>query len=426
MEEILPLVSDHDFTPTKEDRKSHPQSVFMGSDLKSNLVDVCGVLLPKKKSSNGNTENKKDKIFLVYTETSVKNLRALGLALSRGNPILLEGVTGSGKSTLVKELMKITENYDMISVHLGDQSDSKMLLGTYICTEVPGEFKWQPGALAQAVSEGKWILIEDIDLAPVEVVSVLLPLLETRKLFIPGRGEEIRASSGFQIFATQTLSSRNKNKIPPSLTNLWNKVVVEPLSLKELKIVLNSIYPHLKNHIPLFIETFQMLTEPNSKPKQSENLASFSISHLRHLSSRDLLKWVHRIDLFCDIPTGNTKLNLNLKQKIFQEAFDCFCAMIPKQKLRITVMNAIGKVLELFPNEIEFFLSSKPCLQITKESFEIGRSTLNISSQSILSLKEKRPFAYTKHSLKLIERISVSVELNEPVLLVGETGTGNF
>jgi midasin (ATPase involved in ribosome maturation) len=32
-------------------------------------------------------------------------------------------------------------------------------------------------------------VIEDIDLAPMEVLSVLIPLLETRKLFIPGRGE---------------------------------------------------------------------------------------------------------------------------------------------------------------------------------------------------------------------------------------------
>lgn len=33
------------------------------------------------------------------------------------------------------------------------------------------------------------MLIEDIDLAPLEILSVLIPLLETRKLFIPGRAE---------------------------------------------------------------------------------------------------------------------------------------------------------------------------------------------------------------------------------------------
>jgi hypothetical protein len=58
---------------------------------------------------------------------------------------------------------------------------------------------------AQAVREGRWIVIEDIDLAPLEILSVLIPLLETRKLFIPGRGEVIYAPKNFQLFATQTL-----------------------------------------------------------------------------------------------------------------------------------------------------------------------------------------------------------------------------
>ena len=77
------------------------------------------------------------------------------------------------------------------------------LLGTYRCTEVPGEFVWQPGVLTQAVTNGYWVLLEDIDYAPMEVVSVLLPLLETRCLSVPGHGDNIPASPGFQLFATQ-------------------------------------------------------------------------------------------------------------------------------------------------------------------------------------------------------------------------------
>ena len=94
---------------------------------------------------------------------------------------------------------------DLIKIHLGDATDAKSLLGTYVCTAVPGEYEWKPGALSQAVTEGRWILIEDIDLAPTDVLSVLLPLLESRKLFIPGRGLELQAAEGFQIFGTRTL-----------------------------------------------------------------------------------------------------------------------------------------------------------------------------------------------------------------------------
>ena len=77
------------------------------------------------------------------------------------------------------------------------------LLGTYCCTDVPGEFVWQPGSLTRAVTEGHWILLEDIDYAPMDVVSVLLPILESGSLAMPGHGDVIKAAPGFRLFATQ-------------------------------------------------------------------------------------------------------------------------------------------------------------------------------------------------------------------------------
>jgi len=93
---------------------------------------------------------------------------------------------------LIEELAHLTGNHSLLKIHLGDQSDAKVLLGTYICTDVPGEFKWVSGILTRAVSMGLWIVIEDINLAPTDVLSVLLLLLEKRELFIPGRGELIK------------------------------------------------------------------------------------------------------------------------------------------------------------------------------------------------------------------------------------------
>lgn len=47
----------------------------------------------------------------------------------------------------------------------------QMLLGMYRCTDIPGKFVWQPGTLTQAVTKGHWILLEDIDHAPLDVVG---------------------------------------------------------------------------------------------------------------------------------------------------------------------------------------------------------------------------------------------------------------
>lgn len=32
---------------------------------------------------------------------------------------------------------------------MDDQIDGKTLMGSYVCTEQPGEFRWQPGSLTQ-------------------------------------------------------------------------------------------------------------------------------------------------------------------------------------------------------------------------------------------------------------------------------------
>lgn len=37
----------------------------------------------------------------------------------------------------------------VVRIHMDDQMDSKTLLGAYTCTDVPGQFRWQPGVLTQ-------------------------------------------------------------------------------------------------------------------------------------------------------------------------------------------------------------------------------------------------------------------------------------
>lgn len=115
--------------------------------------------------------------LLVLTPTVKRNLEAVVLALSQRCPVLLEGPIGSGKSSLIQELAYTTGNLDLLFIHLDDQMDSKTLLGNYACTEIPGEFKWQPGALTQAVVRGMWVVFEDIDRAPFEIFRLLFHCL---------------------------------------------------------------------------------------------------------------------------------------------------------------------------------------------------------------------------------------------------------
>ena len=52
---------------------------------------------------------------------------------------------------------KLGKDKSLIRIHLDDQMDSKTLLGSYVCTDTPGEFLWKAGALTQAVQQGRWV-----------------------------------------------------------------------------------------------------------------------------------------------------------------------------------------------------------------------------------------------------------------------------
>ncbi|RYE96998.1 MAG: AAA family ATPase, partial [Methanobacteriota archaeon] len=167
--------------------------------LQQELVDVCGVRLRHRScveaspsapacrdvaaardsasAAATSTSSGRDELHVVLTESTASNVRRIASAMlvARASPhdmppVLLEGPPGSGKTLAVRYVaQQCGFIQDMVEIHLDDVMDGKTLLGSYVCTDTPGEFAWQPGAITQAVQQGRWVLIEDIDRAPLEV-----------------------------------------------------------------------------------------------------------------------------------------------------------------------------------------------------------------------------------------------------------------
>jgi midasin len=399
------------------------------NDLFSSVVSVCGILLPRRKKQPGSevASSSSSSSKLVYTNSAVRNLQAIALALARGRPVVVAGDTGAGKSCLIAEVARITGHTEMISIHLGDCSDAKSLLGTYVCTDVPGEFRWQPGSLTQAVVEGMWVLIEDIDLAPLDVMSVLLPLLESRKLFIPGRGEEVVAADGFQLLATQSLAgARKSNGVASSvfLSGLWTRVVIEPLSSPELCQVLSQLYPGLSPQAEMLVQARDALLQ---KPELQ--------FHMRGSSARDVKKWFHRIfSLHPALASGLKKpLTTEGRRRVFGEALDCFSGMMSASPARALLVSDLGRCLGLPQDMVEqHVLHRKPEVLLAPDIVTVGRALplmrkLRLDAAGAATGRlglTSRSFVLTRHALRTLEKVAVSVSLNEPVLCVGETGVG--
>lgn len=210
------------------------------------ITDIEGVYLPIYNKSV--MEYYCDKLDIVKVDSTCINLRSLALGVSSGKAVCLCGAVGSGKTTLVEYLAKrvgrlppkiedfqdflkskeklqarqvngnkrkheqngaleILENEKSVKsgfvrIQLGDQTDSKVLLGQYRCTDIPGEFVWQPGVLTEAVMNGYWLLLEDIDTATQDVCAILTNLLENNFLRVPGFRENLKIAHGFQLFLT--------------------------------------------------------------------------------------------------------------------------------------------------------------------------------------------------------------------------------
>uniref|UniRef100_A0A3P9MDK6 Midasin n=1 Tax=Oryzias latipes TaxID=8090 RepID=A0A3P9MDK6_ORYLA len=399
----------------------------VSEDLSPNVVAVCGVVLPTVTPRQNNQPNPKN---LVLVGSTCRDLRRLALAVASQKPVLLEGPIGCGKTALVEFLAVATGHWkasEIMKVQLGDQTDSKMLLGMYRCTDVPGKFVWQPGTLTQAVAKGQWILLEDIDHAPLDVVSVLLPLMESKKLLIPGRDDCIDVAPGFQFFATRGGSwHRPQNSHAALLDKYWTKLQMGNMTREELKKVLVSRYPGLSVVSDRLLDIYCQLTgDKHSDPNTNDLLspddeppAEDRVSPLEGRAlSLDLLKWCERISVGFDNTSSATA------QHVFLEALDCFTAMLSSSSSRLRLAEIIGSKLNISKEKQaqHFCQMYRPDVRLGELQACVGRATLQRKQAEAV---HRETFAATRGSSVLLEQLAVCVAKGEPVLLVGETGTG--
>ncbi|KKZ66310.1 hypothetical protein EMCG_07974 [[Emmonsia] crescens] len=393
----------------------------------SHTAEIGGVLIPTIYPKNNIGAS-----TLVETPTVLRNLRSLGTSLLSMDPLLLVGLAGSGKTSLVNEAAnQMGQSSSMITLHLNEQTDSKSLLGVYSTSSQAGSFSWQPGVLTKAAREGRWVLIEDLDRAPSEVLGLILPLIEKRELIIPSRKERIRCADGFRVIATMrsTINAAGREVSPSSnmLGNrLWNRIQVVSMPLLEVKEVIVQKFPLLSSRVEMIMNMFNRITSLFNGTLSRKFMAG------RLPSLRDLVKLCYRIErrlrnLGCE--TGYEAVPDGTHDEIFMDTVDCFAAYFPKGLLQSTVTEAIAEEMQLSPQRMKFCLSEQtPKYLDSPNTVTIGRESCQkrkpLGLRKSASAADKNTFAPTRASLKTMEQVLSALQLSEPILLVGETGIG--
>lgn len=393
------------------------------SILTANSVDIGGVLVPTVQSQSARQQSS-----LIKTPTVCANMHRLGISLLSNDPILLIGLPGSGKSSLINDAAnELGQSSSMVTLILNEQTDSKSLLGVYSSSPQGGSFTWEPGVLSKAAREGRWVLIEDLDRAPAEVIGLLLPLIEKRELVIPSRKERFRCAEGFRVIATMRSSiSVHGKEITPGISilgsRLWQKISISSLPLEEVTDIIVRKLPLLGSRIRTIIRIYERIND-----LFQGSLARKSIQG-RSPGLRDLIKFCLRIQRRLQqfgCKTGYESIPEGINDNIFLDAVDCFAAYLPIGTPKSATADIIAEELQISPQRMNFCLSEQtPQYRDTSNAFVIGRETC--SKRKVLSrkLSSKNIFASTRPSLRTMEQVAAALQLAEPVLLVGETGIG--
>lgn len=123
-------------------------------------------------SDYGGDGAKSAKDDFVITPSVLDHLRNLARAvLLRRYPILLQGPTSSGKTSLVAYLAAQT-GHPFVRINNHEQTDLQEYLGSYVSDE-HGRIVFQEGLLVKAVRHGHWIVLDELNLAPTEVLEAL-------------------------------------------------------------------------------------------------------------------------------------------------------------------------------------------------------------------------------------------------------------
>ncbi|KAH7103718.1 P-loop containing nucleoside triphosphate hydrolase protein [Auriculariales sp. MPI-PUGE-AT-0066] len=448
------VLNVHEFNRISDDRNAitssgftfAPEPTLLLEHLCSRVVNVERILLLKDVAAACPVPS------LVMTTNLVNALEMLAAQYSLRLPTLLTAASSAGKTLLLNHLasrVHPTTTTQTIPIHLADTSiDARSLLGSHVSSQTePGKFEWKEGVLLRAMREGRWVVLKDIDRASIEVLSVLLPLIDSMTvgkyigskayIDVPNRGR-VYAHPAFAIFATRSVAAAGSTVPPVTFlgAHKFTEIVVQPPSLDDLRQIVDAKFTRLAGQpagavIQLWETISQLGPAAGVRPVGMRELDKFC----SRVASLLPANWAPM-----DVDASTLRLadlfaHPSLREDVFLEARDVFfgtgAVTVSAQARNAEVAKLVADSLELTLERAKWLLDAfTPQMNAERNAhgqttaLRIGRTRLLARAPPSVSPTSSGPFAMHRPALTVMARVAAAVALTEPVLLTGETGTG--
>jgi midasin (ATPase involved in ribosome maturation) len=412
------------------------QSEAENEDTPEGTVMVEGTLLPRHPlADSGNIcIPKLEDVKLVDTPKTVSNRRVVAKMWSLDIPLWLEGPSSAGKTAIVREVCARTGTpFRRFSCNA--YTSVEELLGMPVPDKNdPTKAHFQPGPVLQAMINGEALLLDEMDLTRESVrMKLNQVLVDERTIRWPGfnDGKPFRAAPGFRIFAaTNGVGMGGREQSSAAFRSRFVKVAVKGLGKEDLVQIANTIYPGIPPEplgrlISLHLQMAEMAEEDGIGGIDANY--SFTLRTFNRVCKR-----------FLKYQANGESSWVTLRR----EAEECYAAGIfaPEDKKKVMELIDLAFLVDDAKNpaathdqvEASRGLVEDPAnpgtykLEKTETGYRLG----SVEMRKLAGDQPEVPefnfdkYVLTKSRAIAVQRLMKSVEMGEPVFLLGVQGTG--
>ncbi|KAE9368077.1 P-loop containing nucleoside triphosphate hydrolase protein, partial [Stipitochalara longipes BDJ] len=325
-------------------------------------------------------------IITPFVERNMLNL--VRATSTRRFPVLVQGPTSSGKTSMIEYLAKFSGN-KFVRINNHEHTDLQEYLGTYVSGS-DGQLRFQEGLLVQALRQGHWIVLDELNLAPTDVLEALNRLLDdNRELLIPETQEIVRPHENFMLFATQNPPGLygGRKTLSRAFRNRFLELHFDDIPEEELHTILQErsqkVAPSDCKRIVDVYKELSRLRQTNRLFEQKDSFATL----------RDLFRWALR--------------DADNREQLAANGYMLLDERVRNSEERVAVKEVIERVMKV---KIDASI-----LYDANQTPEIAAYNTTSNAQGVV---------WTQAMRRLYVLVAHALRNNEPVLLVGETGCG--